>query len=71
MAYDVNQIKVFAYNKDVQKDFSAEELLLYKGLRHCYDCFRAGYDKGECAELMQKHIEFFELFTREAQKGGD
>lgn len=61
MAYEVNQVKVFAYNKEVREDFTAEEMTLYNGLKYCYDCFRLGYDKEECAKLMDDYIEFFEF----------
>lgn len=70
MAYEVNQIKIFAYNKEAQKDFTAEEMTLYNELKYCYDCFRLGYDREECAKLMEDYIEFFEFKRKyKTQKG--
>ena len=70
MAYEVNQVKVLAYNKEVREDFTAEEMTLYNGLKYCYDCFRLGYDKEECTQLMENYIEFYEFKKKyNAQKG--
>lgn len=74
MGYTVNQIKVLAYNCDEQKDFTAAEKNLFVGLAYCYECFRAGYDKQECEELMQNYINFFEhskIRELKVQKEGD
>lgn len=75
MAYTVNQIKVLAYNWEEQKDFTVQEKDLFCGLAYCYECFRAGYDKEECEELMHTYINFFERSKlrelRKQQKRGD
>lgn len=74
MGYTVNQIKVLAYNCDEQKDFTAAEKNLFVGLAYCYECFRAGYDKQECEDLMQNYITFYNNSrlreVKSAQKGG-
>ena len=73
MSYTINQIKVFAYNRNEQKDFTDAEQRLYNGLRYCYDCHRAGYEKEDIEPIMSDFLRFYEfLKNREnTQKGGD
>lgn len=60
MPYTVNQIKVYAYNRDEQKDFSEDERNLFLGLQYAYDWFRLNpEDKEECEKLMQEYVEWY------------
>jgi len=57
MSYSINQIKVFAYNRDFKDDFTVSERDLYCGLAYCYDWFRLHPDdKENCEALMGEYI---------------
>lgn len=68
--HTLGQLKVFAYNREEQADFTDTERNVFLGLRYCYDCFRAGYDLEECEEIMKPYIEYYEK-AQKAQKEGE
>lgn len=68
MGYTVDQIKVFAYNRDEKEDFDIFEKNLFLGLSYCYDCFKAGYSKEQCQKLMNEYIFIFNQQTFIAYK---
>lgn len=64
MAYTVDQIKVAAYNRSEKPDFTITERNLFLGLAYCYDWFKLHpEDKDDCAELMEKYVQFFSWAT--------
>lgn len=67
--YKLNQIKVFAYNRDEKPDFTIVEKNLFLGLAYCYDWFRFNPDdKEDCEKLMNDYIQTY-LYLSELNRG--
>ena len=70
MPYTINQIKVFAYNRKEQSDFSDAEGILFRGLRYCYDCHRAGYEKEDIEPIMNGFLRYYDFLTVQDKEEG-
>lgn len=67
--YNVNQIKVLAYNREYKSDFTIAEKNLFLGLAYCYDWFKANpNDKADCEKLMNDYIQTY-LYLKEIDRG--
>lgn len=67
--YNVNQIKVLAYNREYKSDFTIAEKNLFLGLAYCYDWFKVNpNDKADCEKLMGEYIEHY-LYLKEIDRG--